>query len=464
MAAARPAPLVATVQRGRVDRSFGPQRAGFLLAAADLSAALTAASISVLLWSHIDERLVPSFYAGIWPLALLFPLCYGAYGLYPGFGRSAAEELRKLTICTSLVFAALVVTVFLLKDAQSYSRATLLLSWVQTAVLVPLFRGAVRTLCSGRSWWGSPVTVAGPGAIDLASRLEANPRLGLKPVAILPSLDNLAENTPTGSRLILTVGGLSRPDALAAINRSSSVFSDVTVIPDLPGFASLWVEAFDLNGALGLEIRQRLFQPTSRFIKRSVDICVVIAASILVLPAAALIAAAIKLTSRGPVFYGQIRYGHAGRHFKAWKFRSMVFNADEILASHLKSDPQLRDQWRQAQKLLRDPRITFVGRFLRRTSLDELPQLWNILTGEMSLVGPRPIVANEIPRYGESYAFYKRVTPGLTGLWQVSGRNSLTYEQRIELDTYYIRNWSPWLDLYILARTVSAVLTARGAY
>jgi len=142
----------------------------------------------------------------------------------------------------------------------------------------------------------------------------------------------------------------------------------------------------------------------------------------------------------------------------------MVANAEEVLAKHLKRDPALRAEWKASHKLRHDPRITAAGRFLRRTSLDELPQFWNILTGEMSLVGPRPIVSEEIPRYGEAYAFYKRVTPGLTGLWQVSGRNRLPYEERVALDTYYIRNWSPWLDLYILARTIPAVLFARGAY
>ena len=139
-------------------------------------------------------------------------------------------------------------------------------------------------------------------------------------------------------------------------------------------------------------------------------------------------------------------------------------DASTALESHLQRSPALRAEWNRDHKLKRDPRITAVGRLLRRTSFDELPQVWNVLRGQMSLVGPRPIVADEIPYYGKAFELYKQVLPGITGMWQVSGRNNLTYEERVECDLYYIRNWSPWLDLYILARTVPAVILARGAY
>jgi lipopolysaccharide/colanic/teichoic acid biosynthesis glycosyltransferase len=142
----------------------------------------------------------------------------------------------------------------------------------------------------------------------------------------------------------------------------------------------------------------------------------------------------------------------------------MVANADEVLAKYLAKDPVLADEWRRDHKLRHDPRITRVGRFLRKTSLDELPQLWNILCGDMSLVGPRPIVEGEIGKYGEAFDLYTRVRPGVTGLWQVSGRNNTTYQERIEFDEFYVKNWSVWLDFYILGQTVKAVLLAEGAY
>ena len=142
----------------------------------------------------------------------------------------------------------------------------------------------------------------------------------------------------------------------------------------------------------------------------------------------------------------------------------MVPNAYEVLDEYLKKHPELSAEWLRDQKLKNDPRVTAVGRFLRKTSLDELPQLWNVIKGDMSLVGPRPIVDGEILRYGDRFRTYARVRPGITGLWQVSGRNNTTYEERVGFDDYYVRNWSVWLDFYILVKTVSVVVTGYGAY
>lgn len=172
----------------------------------------------------------------------------------------------------------------------------------------------------------------------------------------------------------------------------------------------------------------------------------------------------IKLTSPGPVFFGHERIGKGGRRFKAWKFRSMVTNGDEVLAQYLADHPEMQAEWDATYKLQNDPRITPPGRFIRKTSLDELPQLWNVLKGEMSLVGPRPIVTGEVERYKGAFKSYQRVIPGVTGLWQVSGRNLTTYDRRVELDEFYVRNWSVWFDLYILGRTIKTVLLREGAF
>jgi Undecaprenyl-phosphate galactose phosphotransferase WbaP len=177
-----------------------------------------------------------------------------------------------------------------------------------------------------------------------------------------------------------------------------------------------------------------------------------------------LIALLIKASSRGPVFYKQERVGLHGRRFYAWKFRTMVLDADEVLEAYLEARPALRAEWDSQHKLKNDPRITRVGRWLRYTSLDELPQIWNVLCNEMSLVGPRPIVSAEIAKYQHHFELYTKVLPGVTGLWQVSGRNDTTYPERVALDAFYVRNWSCWLDLYILARTVGVVLRREGAY
>ncbi|MEM8504546.1 MAG: sugar transferase, partial [Cyanobacteria bacterium P01_D01_bin.1] len=165
-----------------------------------------------------------------------------------------------------------------------------------------------------------------------------------------------------------------------------------------------------------------------------------------------------------PIFYQQPRIGRDAKPFWIWKFRSMVIDADQVLAQHLALHPQLQQAWDQDQKLRDDPRITRIGKFLRQSSLDELPQLWNVLRGEMSMVGPRPITQEEVWRYGDKFDDYARVLPGMTGLWQVSGRNDLTYSERVNLDTYYVRNWSVRLDVYILLRTIKVVLVGDGAY
>jgi lipopolysaccharide/colanic/teichoic acid biosynthesis glycosyltransferase len=182
------------------------------------------------------------------------------------------------------------------------------------------------------------------------------------------------------------------------------------------------------------------------------------------LPLLAGIALLVKLSSPGPVLYGHRRVGRYGRHFTAWKFRTMYRGADKLLHQHFERFPAARLEWERDQKLRNDPRVTHVGRFLRRLSLDELPQMWNVLRGEMSVVGPRPIVDDEVEKYGESFRLYAGVKPGITGLWQVSGRTDVGYEMRVRLDEFYVRHWSPWLDAYLLARTMVALLCRRGAY
>jgi Undecaprenyl-phosphate galactose phosphotransferase WbaP len=208
----------------------------------------------------------------------------------------------------------------------------------------------------------------------------------------------------------------------------------------------------------------RLLAGTSRRWKRVFDI---VCAALLLLAAAPLfllIGLAIRLDSPGWVLFAHKRIGQDRRRFRVWKFRTMVQNADRVLEEYLAENPGAALEWDLTHKLKDDPRVTRMGRLLRRTSLDELPQLWNVLKGDMSIVGPRPIVEAEMPKYGPSFALYAQVKPGLTGLWQVSGRNDTSYRRRVELDATYIRNWTPALDVNLLARTVRVVLKGKGAY
>lgn len=214
-----------------------------------------------------------------------------------------------------------------------------------------------------------------------------------------------------------------------------------------------------------IEISGGLLYILNLKIKRLIDVIL----SILLMPFFAIIflicAILIRIESRGPIIFSQERVGKDGRLFRIYKFRTMYINSDDILKEELLRDPELRNEWENFRKLKRDPRITRVGRILRRLSLDELPQIVNVLKGEMSLVGPRPITLEELDKYYQKFAsLYKLVPPGLTGLWQVSGRNEIAYDTRVKLDVYYILNWSLLLDLYILLKTIPAVISGRGSY
>lgn len=197
---------------------------------------------------------------------------------------------------------------------------------------------------------------------------------------------------------------------------------------------------------------------------RVLDITLILLAAPYIILAFLILAFLVKLDSPGPVFYRQIRIGRFGRKFSVYKFRTMVQNADRVLQDYLDKSPELKVEWLATHKLKQDPRVTRLGALLRTWSLDELPQLWNIIIGDMSLVGPRPIVDAEVEKYGKCFELYIQVRPGLTGLWQVSGRNNTTYERRVELDEYYVRNRSLKLDLQILLKTVLVVLKKDGAY
>ena len=208
--------------------------------------------------------------------------------------------------------------------------------------------------------------------------------------------------------------------------------------------------------------------PTSlfryRWAKRSMDLVFILLAFPIFFPVLVGISCVVLFSSPGPIFYSHRRIGRDGAFFSMWKFRTMCENSAEVLETYLAAHPEARREWTHTHKLRTDPRVTAVGRFLRQYSLDELPQLWNVVTGQMSLVGPRPIVAAEVEKYADGFRWYCRVVPGLTGLWQVSGRSELSYPQRVALDCDYVERWSLRRDLVILVRTLRSVVNQDGAF
>jgi Undecaprenyl-phosphate galactose phosphotransferase WbaP len=243
-----------------------------------------------------------------------------------------------------------------------------------------------------------------------------------------------------------------------------SAFRYNVLVPDFFGVANIWMSVRDFNGILGFATSHKLKMFWNLGIKRILDLTLVIAGGLVILPLLLIIALLIKINSPGPAIYKHTRIGRNGKPFRVYKFRSMVLDAEERLSSLLAADPQARQEWEAGHKLKNDPRITGIGKLLRQTSLDEFPQLLNILKGEMSLVGPRPIVEGEIKKYGEDFGRIFSVKPGMTGLWQVSGRSDTDYGERVALDTYYLQSWSVWLDFWVLYKTIGVVLRGKGAY
>jgi Undecaprenyl-phosphate galactose phosphotransferase WbaP len=424
------------------------------------------------------------YYTVLIPFISLFLLVFAALGLYSGVSPSPPEELRKSTFACILISLCVAVSTVSLRPSHVLFNWKMGAAILLSIVAVPVVREIVRLRYCRAPWWGYPTVILGDeeSGKRVIRTLNKQMDLALKPVALICShptesshvhgvpiieesdLNDLEPYLKGKGYALLTGAAESRDPLMNIITENRGLFPHVLIVPEIWEFSCFSVSPKNLGGFLGLEVREHLFQPSKQFLKRLLDLILTTFILIVGAPLLFLIAMAIKIDSPGPVFYGQRRVGRGGVEFRAWKFRSMVPDADALLTRYLADHPALAVEWEQNHKLRFDPRITRVGRFLRQSSLDEIPQLWNVMRGEMSLVGPRPIVRAEIPRYGKRFDLYTSVQSGLTGLWQVSGRSETTYAERVTFDTFYIRNWSVWLDLYILFRTVGVLCVRKGAY
>lgn len=461
-----------------------PGMCGLFMLAGDLSAVAVSMTIAVLGRYLLNGDFDLSSYWRTAPVLTIFIAAYALNGLYPGIMLSPVREIRLLTLATTIVFIIFTALLFLVKEGPEYSRAAFLVAWVLTVFLVPLTRASLRAALSRRSWWGYPVVIFGAcnRAHQIVQGLRRQPNLGLMPVAVFDDHDQPQVTSPDLpvlgrfhdaaryaqqfglSRALIAVPDLTGERLVEMLDHHSESFSRVYIFPELSGLSSLGIEPRELCNQLSLELRRSLLLLRCQLAKRMMDAILGLILGLCLLPLMLLTALLIRLESPGAALFGHRRIGHLGKEFKVWKFRTMYTDGDRILEDHWQKFPEDRREWRQNHKLRRDPRVTAFGRLLRKTSLDEIPQLWNVLKGEMSLVGPRPIVAAEVPKYGKHFGMYCRVMPGLTGLWQVSGRSQTDYQERVDLDIYYVRNWSPWFDIYLLARTFFVVIKGEGAY
>lgn len=396
-------------------------------------------------------------------------------GLYPGYGTDPAQELRLQTYSS---FAACTVVFFSVAAVLSIGISLLLLVVALSLVfLAPFARYGAKTVLMRSGLWGKPVVVVGggQGALRLAQAMMGDRAQDFKPVAVFSGYQENTPNTqysangldtPANFRAdtaVLAVEGLSSAELDGIADWASTKFKRVIAVSNLTGLSSSAVAARDMSGTLGVEVKHNLLDPWALQVKRVIDLAGALVGGVLISPILVTIAALVWLETRGSVFYADKRMGIGGKRFSPIKFRTMVPNAEEVLEKLLEEDPAARTEYAIYHKLHDDPRVTWIGRFLRETSLDELPQLWNVLKGEMSLVGPRPYLPREREGIGTAEKVILRAPPGISGLWQVSGRNGLSFEDRVEIDRAYIRNWSVWLDVLILFRTVTCVVLRRGA-
>jgi Undecaprenyl-phosphate galactose phosphotransferase WbaP len=450
----------------------------------DMVALLAAVSLGYLLWAGPVLRQPASVYVDLIPLLLLFPLGYAGAGLYPGFGVGAVETLRRLSCCTSFAFLVMASVSFALKLPPHHSRIGFAIAWAASLVSLPLLRFLVFSAVSRWRWWREPAVLVGSGRwVEQTVRaLEHALSLGYRPLAVLSPdfrrYGRAIEGVPVlgGPAMAPHLAARGVRVALMEESKESSWaatlswlqqhFQHVVLIQEYQDLPVERVRVCNLGVVLGIEFTNSLLHWQNRFIKRTVDVVVGAVLLVLTLPLIALGGLLVKLSSRGPSFFCQEREGLGGRPLSVWKLRTMYQDAERRLEEFLSANPELRREWEERFKLSRDPRvIAGLGVFLRRFSVDELPQLWNVVRGEMSLVGPRPFPEYHLQRFAPEFRkLRRRVRPGLTGMWQVMVRSNGSIVEQQMYDTYYIRNWSIWLDLYIVARTILAVLASRGAY
>ncbi|HCA3713661.1 TPA: undecaprenyl-phosphate galactose phosphotransferase WbaP [Klebsiella pneumoniae] len=434
---------------------------------------------------HIQDNQVGGWIFLHWVLSGCCIAWYGMRLRHYFYRKTFWYELKEV-LRTLIIFSIIELAVIAFSKWY-FSRYLWLMTWILAALLVPLSRMVVKRFLNKYNLWLRETWIIGSGrnAKEALAAINSEKNLGFKIVGFISPADNAKKNDELieGIRVIQAdQAWLKKIDKkmqfIVAVETEQSEVRNywlrhlmingyryVSVIPTLRGMP---LDSIDMSFIFSHEVmifrvQHNLAKWSSRLLKRSFDIISSIGIILILSPLLLFIFTKVKKDG-GPAIYGHERVGKNGKLFKCLKFRSMVVNSAEVLKDVLELDPTAKAEWDASFKLKNDPRITKIGEFLRRTSLDELPQLFNVLKGEMSLVGPRPIIAAELERYNDEVDYYLLSKPGMTGLWQVSGRSDVDYDTRVYLDTWYVKNWSMWNDVAILFKTVTVVLKKDGAY
>lgn len=395
---------------------------------------------------------------------------------------------KVLERCFAAVFygtAAIIVVLYFVKEAGNTSRFFILLNGVFVFILVIFFRYIIKRFLCHFDIFKIPILIIGGGktAEVLVKGIKDNYGEMYKIIGILEDYEKsgkLKQYPVLGgfrdaeriikerdiNNVVIAAPGLAQNDIISLVNRVQPLVHNLSIVPNLIAIpmSGIKAERFFNEKIMLLRLKNNLASPLNRWIKYSFDFICTLIGTVIISPLLLLIATWIYFDSPGPVIFKHIRIGKNGKAFGCYKFRTMCMNADKKLAELLANDTAAKVEWERDFKLKDDPRVTKVGKFLRKTSLDELPQIFNVLKGEMSLVGPRPVVEEELEKYGEYLDDYLMVRPGITGMWQVNGRSDTTYEERVHMDSWYVRNWSIWIDIMLLWRTVKSVIKCEGAY
>jgi len=449
------------------------------LAAADAVAlAIAVAASGAVRYLFRGQHMIPTW---SWLLIPVWWVAAGVTKMLPDWGLGPVEHFRRTVLLLLGIFGGGTATVFLSKAGEDVSRLTFTNAFLFSLVLVPAARLTVKRLMISRQRWGLPAVIYGNSEIarQVLDAMRHETGLGYFPVGAfydeqpgaknylgdLPRLGGLNQTTESAAVAVVAARDMSSEELISLLEGPLAVYRRVVIVPGLLETPTLWVSPRDFLGVLGLEVTSNLLNPIARIAKRLTEVSLILLLAPIWVPACVIIAGLILLEDRAHPFFSQERVGLGGVPFRTYKFRTMLVNAEEALKRALEEHPELEDQWKGNFKLRNDPRVTRIGRFLRRYSLDELPQFLNVLKGDMALVGPRPLPVyhhEKLPARVRSLR--EKVRPGVTGLWQVSGRSDSGTEGMAKWDAYYVRNWSLWLDVVILVRTLKAVLGGRGAY
>jgi len=472
-----------------------------LLVAVDCIAMIAAFFFSIIIMSIAKDSAIANEFSlllaknnsiRIWNYFFLTTLTIGALLVKGHYSTrrpywNGVRDILHITLICALIDSAL----FFLGQRE-FSRGSFIINWLLAPCFLILLRSILKHLLTAAGGWVQPMVIIGWGgnALETARAFEDEALMGYRIIAFLIPDGNqkFANNYKDRNGVLIpcislgknpefTLTSLGNPHIVVALEQGgiddfqgliqdlSRRYENIQIVPSLRGLPLYGMEVshFFSHEVLLLTVRNNLSRRGPRLLKRCFDLFTAIFLLILISPL--LLWIGLKVFSSGhPIFYGHKRVGQHGKHFLCYKFRTMLPNSDKLLQELLANDPAARDEWQRDFKLKNDPRITSIGKFLRKTSLDELPQLWNVLRGEMSFVGPRPIVDAELERYGNQINKYLEVKPGISGLWQISGRNDVTYETRVYLDVWYVKNWSLFNDIVILLKTAKVIFKKDGAY